>query len=149
MKNALVVAMLLASATALHAQTPPAEGGKPRPQRERMMDCSKASDPAKCEERRTKMREAHRQAEAACKDRQGPERRACMGEQMCAQAPDPAKCNERNARRAEKHKEQGADRHKERSEARHKAREACKDKQGDEMKQCMREQRPPREAPKH
>ncbi len=139
MRHAFIAALLLASATALHAQTPPGEGGK-GPMREHRMDCAKASDPAKCEERRAKMRDAHRMAEEACKGKDGADRRACMGQQMCAQAPDPAKCNERQKERAE--------RHKDRAEAHHKAREACKGKEGDEMRKCMHEHRPPRPASK-
>lgn len=138
MKHAFVAAMLLAAATTLHAQTPPADAGK---RSERMMDCSKAQDPKQCEERRSRMRDAHSKAAEACKDKQGPERRACMNQQMCAQTPDPAKCNERHAKRGE--------RHDDRAEAWKKAREACKDKQGDELKKCMRDHRPPRPAPKN
>ena len=108
-------------AVVVQAQTPPAAPG-PR----EGYDCSKAPNPAQCEERRQKMRQAMQDARKACEGRQGMERRDCMRDQMCARAPDPAQCQARA---------------RERAEHRHRMMEACKGKQGEEMKSCLREQR--------
>lgn len=93
-------ALLLAGATALHAQTPPADAGKQKPRAHQMRDCSKAPDPKACEERRQKMRSAHDEAKKACDGKAGPERRDCMRKSMCAKSADPAKCEARDKERA-------------------------------------------------
>ena len=101
----LVIAGTLA--TAVFAQPAPAGGN------EKIVDCSKAPSPERCEARKA--------ARAACQDKQGAERRKCVANQMpppdCAKSPDPARC-----------------------EAMQGAREACKDKSGPAHRQCMREQ---------
>ena len=66
-KHLLLVSFLgaLLAAGPLHAQTPsPAgkEGGRPPAMKSKARDCSKASDPKACEERRAKIREAHKKA---------------------------------------------------------------------------------------
>lgn len=88
----LFAALLLSGATALHAQTPPADGKGPR---QGARDCSQAKDPKLCEERRQKMRAARDEARKACEGKQGPERRECMTKSVCAKAPDPARCEAR------------------------------------------------------
>ena len=158
-KQLILISFLgaLLAARALHAQTPPAskEGGKPPAMK--MRDCSQAPDPKACEERQAKMRQAHEQAEVACKGKEGPERRACMGEQMCAQAKDPAQCRERMGKHAEKgkHPEHGMkgrdcsnapdpkacqERNAQMREAFQKAEATCKGKEGPERRACMVEQ---------
>ncbi len=141
----------LLGAGTLHAQTPPAgdEGGKPAAMKGR--DCSQAPDPKACEERRSKMRQAHEQAEAACKGKEGPDQRACMGEQICAQAKDSAQCRERMGKQAE-HAIKGRDcsqapdpkaceeRRSKMREAHKKAEESCAGKEGTDHSSCMREQ---------
>ncbi len=92
--SALFAALLLSAATALHAQTPPADGKGGGPRKE-MRDCSQAKDPKLCEERRQKIRSARDEARKACEGKQGPERRECMTKSRCAKAPDPAKCEAR------------------------------------------------------
>ena len=76
----LLGAALLASAVAVHAQTPPGDAGKGQ--------------------HRQEMREKMKAAYEACKDK--PDRRACMIEQRCAKAPDPAQCRERAKERGAK-----------------------------------------------
>lgn len=134
-------AVLLAVTFAAAAQsTAPSQGAeKARPRGERF-DCSKAADPKACEERRQKGREAFNKARQACEGKQGDERRACLRSKLCAQAPDPAACTARSAEHEKRH----AVRH----QAMEKAREACKGRQGDELRTCLRDQRPPRPAPK-
>ncbi len=100
LKHLILVSFLgaLLAAPALHAQTPPAgkEGGKPPAMQ--MRDCSQAPDPKVCEERRSKMRDAHKMAEESCKGKEGSDHHACMSEQMCAQAKDAGRCRDRAAR---------------------------------------------------
>ena len=115
----LVLAMIATVfAAAAWAQTPPAA---PAP---RGYDCAKAPNPAQCEERRQKIRQAAQEARKACEGKQGAERYDCMSRQMCARAKDPARCEARAQERAER---------------RQKAAEACKDKQGPELRRCIRE----------
>jgi hypothetical protein len=59
------------------------------------VDCSKAKDPARCEERVAKFKAAHGKAQKACEGKQGGARRDCVRKEMCAQAKDPAKCEAR------------------------------------------------------
>lgn len=92
----------------------PGMGGSPR--QAPMVDCSKAKNPVQCEERQ-KMRDL-------CKDKRGPDNRACLEDNM--PAPDCSKA-----------------RNQQRCEARQKAREACKGKYGLERRQCMRAQKKP------
>jgi hypothetical protein len=88
--------------------------------------CAQAKDSKACEERASKMKDAHRDAVKACEGKTGPEQRECMVKQMCAQTQDPAACEARG---------------KERMAQREKLREACKDKKGEDLKACIREQR--------
>ena len=74
----LLGACLLAGSTGVFAQ--------------QRVDCSKAKDPARCEERVAKMKAARSQAQKACEGKQGDARRDCMRKQMCAQAKDPGRC---------------------------------------------------------
>lgn len=91
----------------------PGQGGSPR--QAAPADCGKARNPAQCE--------ARLKAREACKDKKGPDRRACIDDNLpapdCAKAKSPQRC-----------------------EARQKAREACKGKYGPERRQCLREQKP-------
>jgi|SRR5580765_5356633 len=104
----LLGAFLLAGATSLYAQTTPPAG-----------DATK-------QERRDKMKAAHKQAMQACQGKEGSDHRDCMRTQMCSQAKDPAKC--------EAH-------WKEHAAAFNKAYDACKGKAtGDEFRACMRQQ---------
>src|SRR5881396_2922636 len=98
MLKPLIGVLLLAASTGVFAEP---------------VDCSKAKDPARCEERvakfkaahssaakacleRTaKMKAAHGKAEKACAGKQGDARRDCMRHEMCAQAKDPAQCEAR------------------------------------------------------
>ena len=125
----------LLAAGALHAQTPSPtgkDGGRPPAMKGKGRDCSQASDPKACEERRAKICEAHKRAEASCKGKEAADRRACMGEQMCTQAPDPAKCRERQAKQGEKREKlRGAYK---------KAQESCKGKEAADRRACMGEQ---------
>ena len=98
--STLVGALLLAGATALHAQTPPADAGRAKPRA--MRDCTNAPDPKACEERRQKIRTAREDARKACEGAKDPERRDCMRKSMCARTPDPAKCEARAKERAER-----------------------------------------------
>jgi hypothetical protein len=103
----LLTAALLAASAAPFAQAP--QGG----------------DAAK-QERREKMKAAHRKARGACEGRQGDAHRDCMRKEMCAQAKDPGRCEtqakERAARREQIH-------------------QACKGKEGDAFKACVKEER--------
>jgi Spy/CpxP family protein refolding chaperone len=99
---ALFAALLLLGASALQAQTPPADTGKGGGPRQGKYDCSQAKDPKLCEEQREKararreeIRKAYEEARKACEGKQGPEHRECMTKSMCAKAPDPAKCETR------------------------------------------------------
>jgi hypothetical protein len=76
----LIGVLLLAASTGVFAQR---------------VDCSKAKDPARCEERVAKMKAAHGKAQKACEGKQGDAHRDCMRHEMCAQAKDPAKCEAR------------------------------------------------------
>jgi hypothetical protein len=123
MLKALIPAMLLAFGSLAHAQAPAAgDAGKARPR----FDCSKASDPKACEERRAKMKAAHAKAAKACESKPEGERRACMRSEMCKQSADPAKCEARV---------------KEHAARRAKVEAACQGKQGEDLKNCVAEQR--------
>lgn len=89
-------------------------------------DCSKAKDPAQCEEKRQAMRARVDEAKKSCEGKQGAEHRSCMRDAICAKSADPAKCTERAQARTQRHQA---------------AMEACKDKQGDDKRACLREQR--------
>lgn len=102
-----------------------AQAGKP-------VDCSKASDPKVCEERRIlreererRQRDMHRNAAEVCKTRPSAEQRECMRQQMCQQSNDPARCEENAKKNAER---------------RDKVLQACKGKQGPVLSECMREE---------
>src|SRR5439155_1915071 len=82
-------------------------------------DCSKAKDPARCEERVAKMKAAKK----ACEGKQGDARHDCMRKEMCARAEDPKACMERTAKMKAAHG---------------KAEKACAGKQGDARRDCMR-----------
>ena len=104
---------LLGASSALLAQTP-------------RVDCTRAKDPARCEQRVTQAKAAHEAARKACEGKAGGEERECMRREMCAQTRDPAKC--------EAHL-------KERSASRSKIRQECRDLKGEELRRCIREQR--------
>jgi hypothetical protein len=89
--------------------------------------CAQAKDPKACEERFAKAKAAHAKAAKACEAAKGKdaEHRDCMRRELCAQTKDPAQCEARA---------------KEAMAKREKARAACKDKQGDELRACLREQ---------
>ncbi|HXM81287.1 MAG TPA: hypothetical protein VN929_05105 [Burkholderiales bacterium] len=91
MLKPLIGVLLLAASTGVFAQ--------------QRVDCSKAKDPARCEERVAKMKAAHSKAEKACEGKQGDARHDCMRKEMCAQAKDPAKCEAR-AKAARERREQ-------------------------------------------
>ena len=141
MRNQLILVSFLGAllcAGTLHAGTP-AAGMRSR-------DCSQAPDPKACEERHAQMRQAHEQAEAACKGKEGQDHRACMGEQMCAQAKDPAQCRERMGKRAEHHTKDCSkapdpkacqERQARMREAFQAAEAACKGKEGPDHRACM------------
>jgi hypothetical protein len=80
---------------------------------DKVVDCGKARNPERCEARKA--------ARAACQDKQGPERRKCVENQLpppdCAKSANPGRCSAMLG-----------------------AREACKDKTGPAHRQCMREQ---------
>jgi Spy/CpxP family protein refolding chaperone len=106
MLKTLIATALLASSTALFAQTAPAPAGKPEGKaRHGRHDCSKHQDPKACEEMRAKMREAAKKARAACDSKAGDERRACMRKELCAGSKDPAKCEANAKARTEKRKQ--------------------------------------------
>src|SRR5947209_4459095 len=69
MLKPLIGVLLLAASTGVFAEP---------------VDCSKAKDPARCEERVAKFKAAHSSAEKACEGKQGDARRDCMRKQMCA-----------------------------------------------------------------
>ncbi len=77
-------------------------------------------------EKREAFRQAREKARKACEGKPAAEQGDCMRREMCAQSADPAKCEARA---------------KERAARRTKMREACKDKQGEELKACIREHR--------
>lgn len=115
-----------AQSTAPASSTPALENpGGPGPgpggrMGKKMRDCSQTPNPEQCQTRR----DAARQAEEACKDLRGPERRQCIQSKMpapdCSKAANPERC-----------------------EAMHKAHAACQDKaQGPERRQCLQAQRP-------
>ena len=87
----LLGACLLAGSTGVFAQ--------------QRVDCSKAKDPAHCEERVAKMKAARSEAKKACEGKQGDAHRDCMRHEMCAQAKDPAKCEAR-AKEAQQRRQQ-------------------------------------------
>jgi len=105
----LLGACLLAGSTGVFAQ--------------QRVDCSKAKDPARCEERVAKFKAARSSAEKACEGKQGDARHDCMRKEMCAQAKDPKACLERTAKMKAAHG---------------KAEKACAGKQGDAHRDCMR-----------
>src|SRR5260370_39710458 len=109
MLKPLMGVLLLAASTGVFAQ--------------QRVDCSKAKDPARCEERREKMKAAHSRAEKACEGKQGDARHDCMRKEMCAQAKDPKACLERTA---------------EMKAAHGKAEKACDGKQGGARHGCRR-----------
>ena len=49
--------------------------------------CAKSADPAKCTERAQARAQRHQAAMAACKDKQGDDKRACLREQRRSNAP--------------------------------------------------------------
>ena len=104
----LLGAYLLAASTGVFAQP---------------VDCSKAKDPARCEERVAKFKAARGEAKKACEGKQGDAHRDCMRKQMCAQVKDPKACMERSAKMKAAHG---------------KAEKACAGKQGDAHRDCMR-----------
>ena len=137
-----LIPILAAGAFALAAAVSFAQGpaGEPggRMGGQRMMDCSKAQDPAQCEQRRAErdkrrgeLRDQMRLAYEACKDKD--DRRACMTEQICSKAQDPAQCQ---SRAKERHARMG-----QRMDERQKAHEACTGKRGDELQKCLGDQR--------
>jgi hypothetical protein len=93
MLRPLIGAALLAASTALLAQAP-ADASK-APQRKQRFDCSQAQDPKACEERRQKLREAHREAakkaREACQAKPEAERRDCVRAEMRKQRADKRK----------------------------------------------------------
>jgi hypothetical protein len=101
MYKTLIAAVLLASSTALFAQTPPAA----------------PSGDSKKAERREAAREKLKGARQACDGKKGDERKSCMEQALCKDAKDADKCKARV--------EKGAERMKKRAEDR-KAREAAK-----------------------
>jgi hypothetical protein len=120
----------LLAAPTLYAQTPPAGKGGGGPAAAKVRDCSQASDPKACEERRAKLRDAYKKAEEACKDKQGPDRRACMTDNICGQTKDPADCKVRAEKRGEK-----------RAEYRKEVQKACQGRKDDELRKCVRDER--------
>jgi hypothetical protein len=116
--KALIPAVLLALSSAAFAQAPA--------ERTPRFDCSKASDPQACEQRRTRMKAAQEKAAKTCRSKPEGERRHCMHLEMCKESTDPARCEARA---------------KERNERRGKISEACRGKQGEDFKNCVREQR--------
>ena len=113
----LLGAVLLAASAAVVAQAP-----APAPK-----DTPKAASGPKAESpRREAFRQARDKARKACEGKPAAEQGDCMRREMCAQSADPAKCEARA---------------KDRAARRAKMREACKDKQGEELKACIREHR--------
>jgi hypothetical protein len=120
-------------------------------------DCAQTPNPEACKAHQ----EARAKAYQACKDKAGPERRQCMGEQMqnfdCAKAGNPQQCEARKKAYAECKGQTGpafrqcvqqkvppADCSKsadpQRCELHQKAREACKDKFGPDHRSCVLQQ---------
>lgn len=144
--TSLVGALLVAGASLVYAQAPAPAGEGPGQKPRQQFDCSKAPDPARCEARRKERKELYAKAQEACKGKTGDEQRSCMREQRrktapagdrqrgahrhqkvdCSKAADPAQCETRRREMSERFKQ---------------AQEACKGKAGDEMRNCMREQR--------
>jgi hypothetical protein len=91
--------------------------------------CEQAPDAKACEERLSRLKDAHDAARHACEGKIGDEARECMQREMCAQSKDPAKC------------EAGL---KDRAAERARLREACKGKTGEELRACVRENRNPK-----
>src|SRR5205809_7483645 len=108
MLKPLIGVLLLAASTGVFAEP---------------VDCSKAKDPARCEERVAKFKAAHSTADKACEGKQGDARRDCMRKQMCAQAKDPKACLERTTKMKAAHG---------------KAQKAGAGKQRDARRHCMR-----------
>jgi hypothetical protein len=121
MLKALIPALLLALSSAAYGQA--GDATKARTPR---FDCSKASDPQACEQRRTRMKAAQEKAAKTCQAKPEGERRHCMHLEMCKVSSDPAKCEARA---------------KARQERRGDIAEACRGKQGEDFKNCVREQR--------
>ena len=90
MLKPLIGVFLLAASTGVFAQP---------------VDCSKAKDTARCEERVAKFKAARGEAKKACAGKQGDAHRDCMRHEMCAQAKDPAQCEAR-AKAARERREQ-------------------------------------------
>lgn len=120
-------------------------------------DCMQAANPEACKAHQ----QARTQAREACKDKAGPERRQCMGEQMqnfdCGKSANPQQCEARKKvyqeckgqtgpafRQCVQQKRPMTDRgiagDRQTDELHNKAREACKDKFGPEHMSCLREQ---------
>jgi hypothetical protein len=78
-------------------------------------ECRKARDPQRCE--------ALKEAQAACADKRGAEKKSCVQNAMppadCSKASHPQRCADHQ-----------------------KAKEACKEKSGREYKQCIRQHTP-------
>ena len=120
-------------------------------------DCTQAPNLEACKAHQ----QARLQAHETCKDKAGPDRRLCMGEQMqnfdCGKSGNPQQCEARKKvyqeckgqtgpafRQCAQQKMPLADCSKaadpKRCDLHNKAREACKDKLGPEHKICLREQ---------
>jgi len=121
-------------------------------------DCAQAPNPEACKAHQ----HARNQAREACRDKVGPDRKQCMGEQMqnfdCAKAGNPQQCEARKKvyqeckgqaagpafRQCVRQKMPAVDcttaTDPKRCELHQKARAACKDKFGPEHKACLREQ---------
>ena len=108
MLKPLVGVLLLAASTSVFAER---------------VDCSKAKDPAHCEERVAKMKAARSEAKKACEGKQGDAHYDCMRKEVCARAEDRNACMERTAKMKAAHG---------------KAEKACAGKQGDARRDCMR-----------
>lgn len=132
-------------------------GGGPAMRKGAPRDCAQAPNPEACKAHQ----EARAKAYEMCKDKAGPERRQCMGEQMqnfdCAKAANPQQCEARKKAYAECKGQAGpafrqcvqqkvppADCSKsadpQRCELHQKARVACKDKYGPEHRSCVLQQ---------
>ena len=98
----LAGALLFAACAQLAiAQAPaPAPEGKDKARAEQ----TQAKDPAKCNERAGKMRQAHKTAIENCKTAQPDKHRDCMRHEMCAHADYPVKCEDQARRRDERRK---------------------------------------------
>ena len=106
--------LMLAASTTLFAQAPATPGSGPQGGPGKARPCAQEADPAKCEaqrkEMREKMREHMKDARAACKGKEGPDRGKCISQHVCAKAPDPAKC-EAHAKERMEHRKQMHDKH--------------------------------------